>query len=94
MHSVSVAHVKIQNISLPFSDTVGFCQLYLDCSVEMAVSHNAKRASGQVEQDVIPSMAARFEPPNSAVCQWEKHSLKISSHLASMRCVYISQNFK
>ncbi|XP_041370274.1 L-seryl-tRNA(Sec) kinase-like [Gigantopelta aegis] len=74
--------MRYQYFQLARKHRVGFSELYLDCSTETAVSQNAMRVAGQVDENVIRSMATHFESPNKETCQWEKHSLQMSSHSA------------
>ncbi|KAJ1527926.1 hypothetical protein ONE63_007860 [Megalurothrips usitatus] len=58
---------------------VGFCQLYLECTVPSALTYNNKRSSGErVPDDVVRKMADRMEPPENK--PWEQYSVSIAAH--------------
>lgn len=58
---------------------IGFCQLYLECSVLSAMSYNNKRPKEeQVLEDVIMKMSDRMEPPENK--PWEQYSVTIMAH--------------
>ncbi|XP_067133708.1 L-seryl-tRNA(Sec) kinase isoform X2 [Centruroides vittatus] len=56
---------------------MGFCQIYLDCSKETALSQNLQRKE-KVSDDAILLMAERIEIPNVNINKWEKNSIIIN----------------
>jgi tRNA uridine 5-carbamoylmethylation protein Kti12 len=62
------------------SDCSGFCQVYVQCCLETALSRNTSRQDlEQVSPDVIASMATRLEQPDGNVHAWEALSTTINS---------------
>ncbi|ESO93047.1 hypothetical protein LOTGIDRAFT_232809 [Lottia gigantea] len=57
------------------NSSVGFCEVYVACSVSLALQRNSQRASGFVEPEIITNMANRFEIPDQSHHSWEKYSL-------------------
>ncbi|XP_058262418.1 L-seryl-tRNA(Sec) kinase isoform X1 [Hemibagrus wyckioides] len=58
--------------------SLGFCQLYLHCPLEVCLHRN--RVRGQpVSDDVITMMSSRMEPPNTEKNQWEKKSVTVDN---------------
>lgn len=58
---------------------IGFCQLYLECSVGSAMLHNSQRTREErVPDDVIKKMADRMEPPEGK--PWEQYTLSLVAH--------------
>lgn len=53
---------------------IGFCQIYLQIDVDIAISQNAKRDI-KVADDVITTMATKMEPPDWSRNSWEEHSI-------------------
>ncbi|XP_023232136.1 uncharacterized protein LOC111632000 isoform X3 [Centruroides sculpturatus] len=56
---------------------MGFCQIYLDCSKETALSQNLQRKE-RVSDDAILLMAEKIEIPNVNINKWEKNSIIIN----------------
>lgn len=55
---------------------IGYCQIYVVCSVDIAMERNNSR-SDKVPQEVIQVMATKLEPPGDN--NWEKYSCKLYS---------------
>lgn len=66
------------NLKCFFSDSLGFCQVYLNCDLELCISRNERR-SQPVQAKVIREMKMRFEPPNPEKNLWEKNSISLTS---------------
>ncbi|XP_062600820.1 L-seryl-tRNA(Sec) kinase-like [Saccostrea cucullata] len=62
---------------------VGFCQVHIKCDTDLALIRNRQRSLGQVPEDVILNMAARFEAPDPEQNSWEKYSIKINTNVSS-----------
>ncbi|XP_077481470.1 L-seryl-tRNA(Sec) kinase [Stigmatopora argus] len=58
--------------------SLGFCQVYVQCPVEMCVRRNENRPR-PVPAGVIVEMAKRLEAPNSKKNQWEAKSVTVDS---------------
>ncbi|TWW81970.1 L-seryl-tRNA(Sec) kinase [Takifugu flavidus] len=58
--------------------SLGFCQVYLHCDLELCISRNEKR-SQPVQAKVIREMEMRLEPPNPEKNVWEKNSISLTS---------------
>ena len=57
---------------------IGFCQLFLDVSLEASKGANLSRDdSSKVPDIVIENMAAKMEPPNPEKNSWERFSLSL-----------------
>ncbi|XP_061194061.1 L-seryl-tRNA(Sec) kinase-like [Saccostrea echinata] len=59
---------------------IGFCQVHIECDTDLSLVRNRQRPSGQVPEDIILNMAARFEAPNPEQSSWEKYSIKINTN--------------
>uniref|UniRef100_H2TRI0 Phosphoseryl-tRNA kinase n=1 Tax=Takifugu rubripes TaxID=31033 RepID=H2TRI0_TAKRU len=57
--------------------SLGFCQVYLHCDLELCISRNEKR-SQPVQAKVIREMEMRLEPPNPEKNVWEKNSISLT----------------
>ncbi|XP_053496088.1 L-seryl-tRNA(Sec) kinase-like isoform X1 [Ictalurus furcatus] len=58
--------------------SVGFCEVYLHCPLEVCLHRNGVRGQ-PVPDDVITEMANRMEPPNTVKNQWEKNSVTVDN---------------
>ncbi|XP_066521857.1 L-seryl-tRNA(Sec) kinase isoform X2 [Hoplias malabaricus] len=58
--------------------SVGFCQVFLHCPVDVCLSRNQDRGQ-PVSDEVIVEMSKRMEPPNAVKNQWEQSSLTLNS---------------
>ncbi|KAL7642517.1 UNVERIFIED_CONTAM: hypothetical protein RMT77_007078 [Armadillidium vulgare] len=56
----------------------GYCQVYLDCCLDLALERNNDRSS-KVNEEAIKTMAKRMEVPNKS-CQWEAESFISSAN--------------
>ncbi|KAI8129356.1 L-seryl-tRNA(Sec) kinase [Lucilia cuprina] len=55
---------------------IGFCQIYLETSQELALERNSFRnVIGKVPNDVIVEMSKRLEAPNASTYKWEDNTL-------------------
>uniref|UniRef100_A0A8C9NH40 Phosphoseryl-tRNA kinase n=1 Tax=Serinus canaria TaxID=9135 RepID=A0A8C9NH40_SERCA len=61
-----------------FLDSLGFCQLFLECPVECCLQRNRLR-SDPVPEQTIQLMARKIEMPDPRKNTWEQHSLILSS---------------
>lgn len=63
--------------------SLGFCQVYLHCPVEVCIDRNLNRPK-DLPTKVILDMAKRMEPPNVGRNSWEKNSITLdsTSHLS------------
>lgn len=69
---------EIFNVAKQFS--IGFVQVYLDCSVSTALRNNSKRLQeSQLPNNVILKMNEKIERPNSTQFFWEKQTQFLSS---------------
>ncbi|KAM8837492.1 L-seryl-tRNA(Sec) kinase isoform 2-T2 [Spinachia spinachia] len=60
------------------NDSLGFCQVYLQCDVESCISRNQTR-SEPIPTDVIVEMVNRLESPNPQKYSWETNSISINT---------------
>ncbi|XP_015273676.1 PREDICTED: L-seryl-tRNA(Sec) kinase [Gekko japonicus] len=58
--------------------SLGFCQLFLDCQVEVCLQRNGQRTQ-PLPEETIHAMAQKLEVPNSEKYTWEKNSLILKS---------------
>ncbi|CAL8263552.1 unnamed protein product [Arctogadus glacialis] len=58
--------------------SLGFCQVFLDCSVESCTSRNSQR-SHPLPTNLILEMAKRLEPPNPQKNVWEGNSITLDN---------------
>lgn len=58
--------------------SLGFCQVYLHCPVEVCIDRNLKRPQ-HLPTKVILDMARRMEPPSVGRNSWEKNSITLDS---------------
>lgn len=65
--------------------SLGFCQVFVDCSVESCTSRNQERAD-PLPTDLILEMSKRLEPPNPQKNPWERNSITLnnSEHVSEM----------
>ncbi|XP_048194038.1 L-seryl-tRNA(Sec) kinase [Perognathus longimembris pacificus] len=61
----------------------GFCQLYLDCTLETCLQRNCQRP-GAVPNETIHLMGKKIEKPNPGKNAWEHNSLTIQSPACSL----------
>lgn len=60
------------------ADSLGFCQLFLECPLELCLQRNRLRGS-PVPEGTICRMAQRVEVPEPEKNPWEQNSLVLSS---------------
>ncbi|XP_039194890.1 L-seryl-tRNA(Sec) kinase [Crotalus tigris] len=58
--------------------SLGFCQLFLDCQVEICLERNAQRKQPLPEETIF-AMAQKLECPNPKKYTWEQNSLILKS---------------
>ncbi|XP_034292286.1 L-seryl-tRNA(Sec) kinase isoform X2 [Pantherophis guttatus] len=58
--------------------SLGFCQLFLDCQVEVCLERNSQRKQPLPEETIF-AMAEKLECPNSKKYMWEQNSLIVKS---------------
>ncbi|XP_030631582.1 L-seryl-tRNA(Sec) kinase [Chanos chanos] len=58
--------------------SVGFCQVYLQCSLELCLGRNQRR-NQPLPDAVLLDMSKRMEPPNPNKNPWEQRSLTLHS---------------
>ncbi|XP_029934258.1 L-seryl-tRNA(Sec) kinase [Myripristis murdjan] len=58
--------------------SLGFCQVYLHCAMELCISRNQSR-SKPLPTEVILEMTKRLESPNPQKNPWEKQSITLNS---------------
>ncbi|XP_063338924.1 L-seryl-tRNA(Sec) kinase isoform X2 [Pelmatolapia mariae] len=61
-----------------YPNSLGFCQVYLQCDLESCVSRNQSR-SQPVPTEVILEMVKRLESPNPQKNSWEINSITLNS---------------
>lgn len=59
-------------------DSLGFCQVYLQCDLESCISRNQSR-SEPIPTKVIQEMVKRLELPNPQKNLWEKNSISFKT---------------
>ncbi|XP_060795159.1 L-seryl-tRNA(Sec) kinase-like isoform X2 [Neoarius graeffei] len=70
--------MRYQVYQLARRRSVGFCEIYLHCPLEVCLHRN--RVRGQpVPDDVIAEMSNRMEPPNTVKNQWERNSVTVDN---------------
>jgi O-phosphoseryl-tRNA(Sec) kinase len=58
--------------------SLGFCQLFVQCSVSVALNNNSSRDRGMaVPDEIITRMAHKLEPPDGQNNPWETFSLTV-----------------
>ncbi|KAG8517382.1 L-seryl-tRNA(Sec) kinase, partial [Galemys pyrenaicus] len=62
--------------------SLGFCQLFLDCSLETCLERNGQRPRA-VPAETIHLMGGKIEKPNPEKNAWEHHSLTLQSAACS-----------
>ncbi|CAL4137215.1 unnamed protein product [Meganyctiphanes norvegica] len=68
--------MRYEYYQLARRQTLGYCQVYIDCSVINAAQNNAKRES-QIPESVIQVMAERMETPQAQSSLWERYSITL-----------------
>ena len=71
-----------------FSDSLGFCQLFLDCSLETCLRRNGQRLRA-LPAETIHMMARKIEQPNPEKNAWEHNSLTVQSPACSSEARYL-----
>ena len=75
--------------------TLGFSQLYFDCSTDIAKKlNNSRRSDCQVPDDVITKMAAKMEQPNPFNNKWEAFSFTVKVDVDKVKDVAIKEDVK
>ncbi|ELK36838.1 L-seryl-tRNA(Sec) kinase [Myotis davidii] len=69
-------------VSVTWYDSLGFCQLFLDCPLETCVQRNGQRP-GALPAETIRLMGAKMEEPNPEKNAWEHSSLTLRSPACS-----------
>ncbi|KAM4851954.1 L-seryl-tRNA(Sec) kinase isoform 2-T2 [Thomomys bottae] len=64
------------------ADSLGFCQLYLDCPLETCLQRNGQRPRA-VPNETIHLMGKKIEKPNPGKNAWEHNSLAVQSPVCS-----------
>jgi O-phosphoseryl-tRNA(Sec) kinase len=60
--------------------SLSFCQIFVQCSISDALSHNSNREQSMaVPEEVITRMAEKLEPPDRQNNSWETFSLTVPS---------------
>lgn len=85
VYHVYISQSKTINFNRFFSDSLGFCQVYLHCDLDLCISRNEKR-SEPVLTKIIREMEMRLEPPNPEKNLWEKNSISLSSVDVFSKC--------
>ncbi|XP_074520009.1 L-seryl-tRNA(Sec) kinase [Halichoeres trimaculatus] len=67
---------EVQQVARKYS--LGFCQVYLQCDLELCISRNHSRPVS-VPTDVIEDMMKRLEPPNPQKNSWERNSISLNT---------------
>lgn len=62
--------MRYEYFQLARKHTVGFCQLYIECTTEIAVQQNLQRET-RVPTAVIEAMAGKLQPPLPSEHSWE-----------------------
>lgn len=70
-----------------FSDSLGFCQIFLDCPVETCLKRNGQRPQ-PLPDETIQLMERKIEKPNPEKNAWEHNSLVIQSSACSSEARY------
>ncbi|XP_061565373.1 L-seryl-tRNA(Sec) kinase isoform X1 [Cololabis saira] len=58
--------------------SLGFCQVYLECDLEICINRNQSRPQ-PIPHEVILEMVKRLESPNPGKNYWEKQSLLLNT---------------
>lgn len=66
------------NLSFVCLDSLGFCQVYLQCDLESCISRNQSRPE-PIPTEVILEMVKRLEPPNPQKNSWETNSISLNT---------------
>lgn len=67
--------------------TIGFCQIYVKCSLETALDQNTRRDNRHVDRDVIVGMDQKMEPPDPINNKWEQFSLVVENKTADFQMI-------
>lgn len=67
---------------------MGFCQLFLDCQVEICLERNAQRKQPLPEETIF-AMAQKLECPNPKKYTWEQNSLILKNAECSLEDKYV-----
>lgn len=70
--------MRYEVFQLARKSSLGFCQVFLECSQDLCLWRNQQRSS-PVPDEVIVAMSHRIEPPNPRKHPWEQNSLLLES---------------
>ncbi|XP_041125230.1 L-seryl-tRNA(Sec) kinase-like isoform X1 [Polyodon spathula] len=70
--------MRYEVFQLARKSSLGFCQVFLECSQDTCLWRNRHRSS-PVPDEVILAMSHRIEPPNPSKHPWEQNSLLLES---------------
>ncbi|KAM9831758.1 L-seryl-tRNA(Sec) kinase [Neosynchiropus ocellatus] len=70
--------MRYEVFQLARKNSLSFCQVYLQCSLELCISRNQTRPN-PVPADVISEMNKRLEAPNPQKNSWEKNSITLNT---------------
>jgi len=59
--------------------SIGYCQVYIECSISDAIKNNSKRET-QIPNSVIQVMSERMQIPQKHNLEWEKNSIELLSN--------------
>lgn len=62
--------MRYEHYKLARKHGTGFCQVYVECSTEVALEHNMQRIS-KVPEEVVRAMAEKLQPPCPNQHSWE-----------------------
>ncbi|KAK7085364.1 hypothetical protein SK128_016890 [Halocaridina rubra] len=63
--------MRYEYFQLARKHTVGFMQVYIECSTDTAIKQNTKRGENQLPTSVIVNMAQKFQSPKPHENEWE-----------------------
>ena len=74
-----VADLLLLSLSfLKNKDGLGFAEVFLECSTELALTRNGQRSTA-VSADTIETMATKTESPEPDKFPWEQNNLKLDT---------------
>ncbi|KAK3877231.1 hypothetical protein Pcinc_018031 [Petrolisthes cinctipes] len=72
--------MRYETFKLARKHGTGFCQVYVECSTDVALTHNMQRLS-RVPEEVVRAMAEKLQPPRPDQHAWESPTYVVQSEI-------------
>ncbi|KAK4327237.1 hypothetical protein Pmani_002293 [Petrolisthes manimaculis] len=72
--------MRYESFKLARKHGTGFCQVYVECSTDVALAHNMQRLN-RVPEEVVKAMAEKLQPPRPTQHVWEAPTYIVQSEI-------------